>query len=142
MIDTTYLSAYDLQTLAEDMSFEVEVVSQRPTIFFRPDDRTDPSFPTYWRADAAGVSYIGFITVYGSHAAKTPPSFKEPRIKVRVLSREVRKVSDVREVEYLKAYRDIRDAPGLCAYLRAKYPAFDCTASATVTVYGIEYLDA
>ncbi len=53
--DTSYLSEFDLQTLAEDSLYEKEIRELRPKIFFRPDDRTSPLFPTYFKADSKGI---------------------------------------------------------------------------------------
>ncbi len=140
LADTSYLSELDLQTLAEDKQYEAEILRRRPTTFFRPGDRTSPTHETFFRADSRGISYIGFIDEYGSHAAKQPARFLPNRIAVRVNTREAKKVAEITQEECAGAYEDLATPESILRWLQKKYPDAQLTPDSVITVYKIDYI--
>lgn len=140
MVDTTYLNEELLQTLCEDMCWREEVLQSRLTVFFRPSDRTSPSYPTHWRKNKEGVSYLAFIVTYGNHDARIPPILHEDVLSVHVYSRIAKKIKDISSDEYDKSYESIDSESSLISYLREKYPDENLSNESIVTVYEINYL--
>lgn len=140
--DNSYLPERDRQTLSEDVSYKPEILARHPTIFFRPGDRTSPQRPLYTHADAQGLSNLGLIVKYGSHALRVPPVHEEPRMRIRVISLEAKKVRDITADEYSHGYQEIHDAASLISWLQKKYPedkdAF--TLDFIVTLHHIAYV--
>jgi hypothetical protein len=140
LADNSYLSEEDRQTLSGDASYLPEILERHPTIFIRPDDRTSPNRSLYVHADEQGVSNLGLIVQYGSHEMKIPPIHREPRIKMRVISREAKKISEMSDEEFSGAYEEIHDTGSAISWLRRKYPERRFTKNSIITVHKIEYV--
>ena len=139
-LDHSYLSEIDKQTLSEDVSYESEILSRRPMVFIRPDDRTLPTAIGFAEVTEDGVSYLGLIVKYGSHETKVPPTHQEPRIKIRILSREAKLLRDITLGEFAAAYGEIFDELSAARWLEKKYSGREFSGDSTVTVYQIEYV--
>ena len=139
--DIAYPSALDRQTLAEDARYQSEVSSHRPTVFFRPGDRTTPAQAGYWEANEDGTSFIRFVAQYGNHAEGKRPTFREEVEPVRVLSRAAKRLRDVFPEECGSAYAELADPHAVLAYLQQKYPERDLNLDSTVTVYTVGYIE-
>ncbi|QSH39094.1 hypothetical protein JXR01_02170 [Candidatus Kaiserbacteria bacterium] len=139
MIDTTYLSELDLQTLGEDRKYYEEVLDKKPQVFFRIGDRTSISNPRFWPPNNQ-KGFIGFIKEYGSHDIQKPPVFIESRIPVRIISREARKLKEVTLEELHAAYKEIGSHEALVEWLSSKYPNEEVHEDSILTVYVIEYI--
>lgn len=139
-INTDYLSESIKQTLGEDVSYAEEVALRKPKVFFRPDDRTSPDFPTYVHVDEQGISYIGFITVYGSHAEKRPPVYFEPRTPIRIVQRIAKKIQDITSEECAQAYKELTTQEAVRDWLQKKYPYMTITLDSLITVHRVEYV--
>jgi hypothetical protein len=139
-INTDYLSESIKQTLGEDVSYAEEVAHHKPRIFFRPDDRTSPDFPTYAHANEQGISYIGFITVYGSHAEKRPPVYSEPRVPIRIVQRVAKKIQNITSEECSQAYKELTTSESVRDWLQKKYSYMTITLDSLITVHRIEYV--
>ena len=137
--DTSYLPEFHLQTLAEDVRYVAEVMDHCPSSFFRPDDRTALSYPGYWKSDRQGISYIRFITKYGSHPRKEPPIFLPMSVPVRVLSREAKRLSGISSEECAAAYRELKSPTAVLEWLKQKYPDHKLDLHSTITLYRVEY---
>ena len=138
--DTSYLSDVDKQTLSEDISYEKEILSRRPTVFIRPDDRTLPTTKGFAEVNEEGVSNLGLIVKYGSHETKVPPIHQEPRIKIRILSREAKLLRDITTDEFAGTYEEIFNELSAAQWLVKKYRSRGFSSDSTVTVYHIEYV--
>lgn len=137
--DTSYLSEQDFNTVGEDARYQQEVLERRPTIFFRPGDRTSPSHPNHLQQHSGSALYIGFIKEYGSHATQKPPTFLSPRIPVRIVSQVAKKICDISSAECTLTYRELSTPEKVLAWLQEKYPTTELTLDSTVTVYEISY---
>ena len=138
--DNSYLSEIDRQTLSEDISYRAEILERHPTVFLRPDDRTSAKRALYIHADEQGVSYLGLITKYGNHETRTPPEHEEPRIEMRIKSREAKPIGEISPEEFEHMYHEIHDAQSAIAWLKRKYPKRRFSENSKVTVYRIEYV--
>lgn len=138
--DMSYAPERELQKLCEDQRYYEEIISTHPKVFFRPGDRTSPTNSRYLRANEHGISYLAFITKYGSHADKQLPEFLPQRIEVRVKDRVCKKVSNVTKEELENAYAEITTPENLCTWLNNKYPHEPVSPDSLVTVHTIEYV--
>jgi hypothetical protein len=135
-----YPSALDCETLAEDQRHQQEILDRRPTIFFRPGDRTQAR-SGYWAADARGVSFVRFIVQYGDHALGRRPVFLDQAVPVRIRARTAMPLSAVAPAAYAQTYQELAHAPAVFQWLQQKYPTHALTLDSVVTVYAVDYVD-
>jgi hypothetical protein len=114
----------------------------KPTVYFRPEDRTSASHPTYWQVDEFGNSYIGFIETAGSHELKQPPVLHKDVYEVEVIDRITKKLSQVTKEELDSSFTQINSQEALLIYLQQKYPSMSITQNSVVTVYQVRYSDS
>ena len=139
LADNSYLSDVDRRTLSEDVAYRQEILERHPTVFIRPDDRTAAARPLYVHADEQGVSYLGLVTEHGSHSARKPPVHAEPRIRIRIMSREPKIIAEITKEEFANAYTSIYDQESAIVWLEQKYPNRKFSGTSTVTVYRVQY---
>ena len=137
--DTTYLPKFYLETLGEDQGYYAEVMERKPTVFFRPYDRTASNHPNYWPSDKEGLSYIGFILEYGSLERRQLPTYMDHRVSARILDRDAKKISEITPEEFASTYEEITDSKALCGWLGNKYPNTQFSDDSIVTVYRVTY---
>ncbi len=136
-----YPSALDRQTLAEDQRHAFEISNRKPTVFFRPGDRSNPSHAGYWASNADRISFIRVITQYGNHEEGRRPRFLSTVLPVRVLLREVKALKRCGADECARAYVELSSAHAVLEWLRQKYPMYELTLESLVTVYTVAYTE-
>ncbi len=114
-----------------------ELLENKVTVFFRPDDRTKKGTNCYLE-DIEGISFVGLISEKGSHQTEQLPKFEWLK-PIKINKRFATEIIDLEGRYYEGSYSHIIGIDSLIICLRDKYPEQEIDEDSTITVCVVEY---